>query len=329
MDDNGQSSALKTFIKDLKEFVNDAVLFLPGKFDITSVACISGWYINGLMYVVCTHFLSGNIVECINETASDENDDLAYSHKVDVLSRALSAKSVQELITSITMTKEERDCLEKNTREQSDSTLWKMARAGRITASNFHRVFTKVTNLNKNPALDMGPLVNSFLQPSNLNHISHIARGKLLEPAAVKCALDILRDTHVNLKSRSSGLYIHPVYHYIGASPDQILTCDCHGVHLLEVKCPTIPIDSLPYLSNGKLKTNCAYYSQVQGQMEVTGIKSAIFFVYKTDTENFLETVLYDSNYCSKLVKHLVVFYTQYLAPKLLMEPQSKRHKHS
>ena len=43
---------------------------------------------------------------------------------------------------------------------------------------------------------------------------------------------------HQNLEIRDSGLCINPEWLFIGASPDGIISCQCHGKGVLEVKCP-------------------------------------------------------------------------------------------
>ena len=44
---------------------------------------------------------------------------------------------------------------------------------------------------------------------------------------------------HTNLTVSKGGLVITPKYPWLGASPDGILTCDCHDVGVLEVKAPS------------------------------------------------------------------------------------------
>ena len=72
------------------------------------------------------------------------------------------------------------------------------------------------------------------------------------------------------------GLFVHKDTPHLGASPDMIINCDCHGEALVEIKCPISVCDSklsatnLLYLEeNGEtlLKKNHAYYFQIQGHM--------------------------------------------------------------
>ena len=89
---------------------------------------------------------------------------------------------------------------------------------------------------------------------------------------------------HVNFSVRDSGFVIHREYAEIGASPDGVTWCDCHGEGSLEVKCPYILRDedintasegatclSKDTDGNLKLRVNHAYYYQVQCQLVVCG----------------------------------------------------------
>ena len=95
-----------------------------------------------------------------------------------------------------------------------------------------------------------------------------------------KCVMQ--SEKHTNLKVMKSGLFISDNVIF-GASPDGLITCDCHSNGVLEIKC-TIKFwdedpnakhvaENLPYLEgDGKaLNKQHKYYSQVQFQMGLTG----------------------------------------------------------
>ena len=44
---------------------------------------------------------------------------------------------------------------------------------------------------------------------------------------------------HVNLSVRETGFHARVDYPFLGASPDGIVSCDCHDQKLLEIKCPS------------------------------------------------------------------------------------------
>ena len=43
---------------------------------------------------------------------------------------------------------------------------------------------------------------------------------------------------HQNFRVIENGLFINPEWPFIGASPDGIIECLCHGKGALEIKCP-------------------------------------------------------------------------------------------
>ena len=205
--------------------------------------------------------------------AKPKPTDNAIMH-TDVTQIAARCHTVEDFLQSMKLGDHEIACIEESTREQSDSAMWKTVRFGRLTASNFYRVYTRIETLKSAPTADMSKLVHSFLNPPDIAHLPQIARGKALESQAVETLLDCLKKRHKNVVFIQCGFFIDSKMPYIGATPDGIISCECHGKSLIEVKCPTSDLSVLQYLENGKLKAKSGYYGQVQGQMLVTKIPS-------------------------------------------------------
>ena len=78
--------------------------------------------------------------------------------------------------------------LEKATRNQSSQNIWKEQRKGRITASNFHDVYTKVETLlrmrGREVKTKVTPLLVRLLDPPDLSDIPAIKWGRLHEKDA-------------------------------------------------------------------------------------------------------------------------------------------------
>ena len=141
------------------------------------------------------------------------------------------------------------------TRGQANNLEWKGLSKGRVTASNFYRVHTKVGSLQRKSNTDCSKIVESFLNPQNIWHLSQISRGVQLEQTAVeKLRIQLLQQDHSNANIRECGLFIHPQQPYTGSSPDGICSGDCCEGRFVEIKCPTRDIDSLPYLERKKKK---------------------------------------------------------------------------
>ena len=89
------------------------------------------------------------------------------------------------------------------------------------------------------------------------------------------------------------GLFVKSDCPYIAGSPDGIVSCNCCPKAVLEIKCPFTLADksvkdgwkNLDYLNMNdnqilELNQKHPYYTQLQGQMAVTGLKMGHFFVW-------------------------------------------------
>ena len=47
-----------------------------------------------------------------------------------------------------------------------------------------------------------------------------------------------MKEGHIDFEITKSGLIIDPIYPFMGASPDGLVSCTCCGHGVLEVKCP-------------------------------------------------------------------------------------------
>ena len=145
--------------------------------------------------------------------------------------------------------------------DQANSKDWFALSAGRITASKIRAAVH--TNIEK-PSVSS---IKTICYPSK-----YTRWGCDHEEEAVK-------EYEKGLQISPTGLVIHPSYPHLGASPDRILTCDCCGSGVLEVKCPflckqktimeasedpkfclTKDVDDVTYV----LKSSHSYYYQIQ-----------------------------------------------------------------
>lgn len=112
-------------------------------------------------------------------------------------------------------------------------------------------------------------------------------------------------------------MVINPLYPHLGASPDGVITCDCCGRGVLEIKCPynaraeppSETIDCLLSL-NGELHLNTshAYYYQVQSQMYICKAQFADFVVW-TIKGLFIEHIKPDNTLFNHVVGKINTFY--------------------
>ena len=154
----------------------------------------------------------------------EDNQKSSYDEFVDVSKFVMS---------SYQTTDEEIHNLEEATRLQSKCRLWSIHREGRITASNFKSAVR--TNPSKPPV----SLVKKLCYPQQHAFTSSATKwGCEHEATAVEEFFDCFSLEHDDSKLANCGFMINKKYPFLGASPDGIVYCSCHGKYLLEVKCP-------------------------------------------------------------------------------------------
>ena len=64
--------------------------------------------------------------------------------------------------------------------------------------------------------------------------------GLAMEPIARKDYFSQVKNNHQNLIVEETGLFVSKEFFFLGANPDGLFHCTCHGIGLLEIKCPSI-----------------------------------------------------------------------------------------
>ena len=210
--------------------------------------------------------------------------------------KAKDGVSYEELIEcaiaahrSYKISKEETENLEELTRLQARCRLWGIHRAGRVTASNFKAAVC--TNA-KTPSVS---LVKKLCYPEAYRFSSAATVwGCEHESAAVDEFLEWFVVDHTDIQYCKSGLVVNEKFPFLGASPDGVVECSCHGKFLLEVKCPYRCYDKSLSEAAEQSKTFClkqeneitsldknhAYYYQVQCQLNICEEDLSYFVVW-------------------------------------------------
>ena len=242
------------------------------------------------------------------------------AEQVEETYRPLSIPSVSEVLTAEKIVQ-----IEQATVGQADNTLWHAHRKGRITASNFYKVKTKVESLRKDEKNTVSAeklvasLIGECAPPRDLPALKY---GREMEPVAKAFYLEIFKRNHKDVKYRECGLFIRETKQFLGASPDLLVECSCCGKGILEVKCPFCIANDIPTHLNlddlvrindeVTLKRKHSYYAQVQGQLAVTKREWCHFLVY-TKTGYHLECIQLDKDYWLLLQDSLEWFYVNHL----------------
>ena len=225
--------------------------------------------------------------------------------------------------------------IQEKTVGQSNNSMWHQLRRGRITASNFYPIFTRVNSYNKNADIDMSSSISTVMGLATPSpNIRALKFGREMEPVAKEMYREEYRKKHVNACFEECGLFLDQNKSFLAASPDMLVACDCCGEGLLEVKCTLKPKcevclqfctcnlpDYLGYVDGRlEIKKSHKYFCQVQGQLAVTQRQWCDFFVYSCNG-TFLERVLYEESYYKEVHENLIFFFKSFIAPKILEGP--------
>ena len=241
---------------------------------------------------------------------------------------AIIPEYIKEITTKLTP--EVIKIVENITKNQSKCNEWFEQRKGRITASKYKRVSTRMDSITKKDTIDCSNLVSDVTSYNESIQTWQMKYGIAMEYHAKKMYKLNNSKLHKNLKISESGLLISDTHPWIAASPDGIVTCDCHGQGVLEIKCPASIKNEKPSSDNyvhlkqnekGEcfLSRNSEYYFQIQGQMAISKVEYGDFFVF-TPKGNFTERIHFDKHFWKKLLLKLNEFWKQFVAPEIIFK---------
>ncbi|KAI4824945.1 hypothetical protein KUCAC02_020656 [Chaenocephalus aceratus] len=222
------------------------------------------------------------------------------------------------------------------TKLQSKSLVWYEQRAGRITSSVSHSVLRTSTT---KPSQY---LIKSICcdRPSNLKTTAIVWGNEHEQVARQQYADGAISSVHSDLKVNNCGLLIKREQPFLAASPDAMLACSCHGMGVLEIKCPfkfrEMSVEEMSKEKdscrdqNLELKESHQYYTQTQHQMYVTGASYCEFLMW-LPTGGHVCTVFPDKEYTLTSVPVLTAFWEGHVRPELLfrkLELSTKQTEH-
>lgn len=242
--------------------------------------------------------------------------------------RPLSVPSDSTVLTAEQITQ-----IEQATLGQANNPMWHKHRKGRITASNFYKVKTKVESLKTTRNnVSSEKLIDSLIgQSAPSENVPALKYGREMELHAKEAYSKIFEENHKETSHRECGLFIDETKQFLGASPDLLLECVCCEKGVLEIKCPFSVANDIPKPDNLKylvsinekvtLKTNHQYYAQIQGQMAIAKRDWCHFLVY-TQKGYHVERIELNIDYWLTLQHSLEWFYVNHLKPGI----KSKEH---
>ena len=246
----------------------------------------------------------------------------------------LSTEEKCEMITK-SMPHTERsdiDEIEKLTINQSKDDLWYKARRGRVTASRCHEVMTRMETLAKDNSQNCDNLLKRILYPSDISTPAMQIGRRWEDKGFMKYKSIVEKEGHINLKVKKCGLIVGTEI-YMGASPDGLVSCNCHGEGILEIKCaskfwakdPNDIKGDLPYIRQDEMNKSHKYYSQVQFQMGITNRKWGDFVVFtgkcvEDDIHPLILRIDFDKVLFDRLVTACTTFWFRYMLVEMIDE---------
>ena len=239
---------------------------------------------------------------------------------------------VSQFIKSLQLTAARIRAIERHTTQQRNSAQWFEARRYRLTASLFGEV------LRRRPETAPDALVLRIIQQNQFTSVL-TEWGIKNEPVALK-EYELYQKSHghSDITICSAGFVIYESHPFLGASPDAYV-CDTarqDQFGLVEIKCPykyrdlfieeactntdfcsqiTVGADGTQSI---QLKRNHLYYSQVQGQLAITGRTWCDFVLY-TKKGLSIENITFDEHFWNnKLLPALDGFYRNCIAPAIV-----------
>eukprot|EP00795_Rhopilema_esculentum_P004034 gene4034-20209_t len=141
--------------------------------------------------------------------------------------------------------------------------------------------------------------------------------GKEMEVVARKSFVEHFNLHHEKVTVAETGLHVSSNLPHLGATPDELVSCACHGQGVLEIKCPFKyrhclkgweSDSSFPISPDGAIRKSHQYYFQMQLQMLVTGLPLAYLYIWTMDPVNsnfILLKIDKDEDLCSKMFEKI------------------------
>lgn len=247
----------------------------------------------------------------------------------------------EEFLKVLCFTDAEIDNVEKATVDQWQSEDWFLNKVGFISASKCKAVFTRQATLNRTKSQEITALAKSIVSKPTFNlqatlpdePINPRDWGLKKEEEARKCYSLVAGKQHYKFKLNHRGFLISKKKPFMGASIDDLRSCECAricGNAVVEYKCPWVHRNNDPkeaFVSNEvggylignsyHLKRNSRYYYQVQMQMFVVGVNSCDFVVWTTKG-GYYTTILFEPSFIHGVAINLEKFWVTQIAYLLL-----------
>lgn len=247
-------------------------------------------------------------------------------------------------LSFLSFTNEEIGKIDKETVDQWKCKSWFIAKKGFISASKCKSIVTRQTTLEKSNVTlvtavaksivsDPLPIFNSKTMPENPQNPRDW--GLKHEESARNAYMHVQNHVHYKLKLKNHGFIICKDKPFLGASVDNVRSCECSSdckEVVVEYKCPwthrlsdakeaflSPEIGGMQVAGHFQLKTTSKYYHQVQMQMFVLCLLSCDFVIWTTKGILTVE-IAYNVGFMNAILLKLEKFWISQIAPLLIAQ---------
>ena len=107
---------------------------------------------------------------------------------------------------------------------------------GKIAANKPYRVMTNSSGTETQPSISLLCDIMMY-KNKDMSSMLPIKYGLKHEATSISAYLKKFEETHRADEVVRPGFLTHRKYPYIRASPDAIISCDCHSFNIIEIKC--------------------------------------------------------------------------------------------
>ena len=241
-----------------------------------------------------------------------------YSPENEHLDDIQLAELCKKTEESLAVTTDSIEYLEKCTKKQSNSTIWFDHRFGRVTASFAHNL----VHTSQDKLVEYIRKQVCCRKVTKLN-VPAVQWGRENEPRVFQLYANC--NAHENASIANVGMYISKEHPWLSASPDGMVKCGCHGTSLLEIKCPykwrftgveEAMDDPDFFVANGCLKKSHKYWTQVQIQMFVCGVKHCDMAILLKDL--LVISIEFDPSYIQEIIPKLYNYWSKHILTEVL-----------
>ena len=273
----------------------------------------------------------------------DRNNGIMTKKLKQFLKQTTLVPTPENFLSCLGFTDEEIQKIDKETIDQWKCKSWFITKKGFISASKCKSCVTRQTTLEKsNETLvtsvaksivsDPPPTISKSLQENPQNPRDW---GLKHEESAREAYMHVQNHVHYKVRLESHGFIISKDKPFLGASVDNVRSCecvsDCNKV-VVEYKCPwtlrhsdakeaflSPDIGGVQVEGRFQLKTTSKYYHQVQMQMFVLSLLSCDFVIWTTKGILTVE-IPYDAKFMNSVLPKLEKFWTSQIAPLLIIQ---------